>query len=88
MATGAVWGAGLWWRRRKRFVIALVLVAATAGQAVWYFVLARYDTPQGAPDVGAKAPGLASVRVRDGATFRLGAQQGHGVLLVFYRGPW
>ena len=88
MGAGSVWGVWLWWRKRRRWVVPSLLVLATAGQAVLYFVLARYDTPQGAPVVGAAAPELTAVRAGDGARFRLGAQRGHGVLLVFFRGPW
>ena len=88
MGAGSIWGAALWWRKRRRLAIALLLVLATAGHSAWYFELARYDAPQGAPVVGVVAPEFTAVRVVDGARFRLGAQRGHGVLLVFFRGPW
>ena len=88
MGTGALWGAIHWWKRRRRLVVAIILLLAVGGQSVWYFHLAKYEPPVGAPAVGAKAPLFSAVRVRDGATFRLGAQEGRAALLVFYRGPW
>ena len=87
---GLVWG-WISWRRRKGKLRLLAAAAQTllAGAIVFWAVIASaYSEPVQAPAVGARAPEIAGVRVRDGASFHLAAQRGHGVLLVFFRGMW
>jgi hypothetical protein len=47
-----------------------------------------YEPTKGVPALGAAAPLIEAVRVRDGATFRLEQQRGSTILLVFFRGAW
>jgi hypothetical protein len=70
-----------WIRHIAPTLVAVPLLA-------WLFFLSTYDRPTDAPDIGDVAPDIEAVRVRDGATFRLAAQRGKGVLLVFFRGWW
>ena len=89
MAAGAAWALREYRRAKKRLWLALLPAVAGAAFAVWYLMLAGYaPPPQGVPQVGDQAPGGGAVRVRDGAPFRLAAQRGHAVLLVFFRGGW
>lgn len=87
---GVAWAWGVWkTKKRKVWIIApLVLSAAAAFHVAWMFVLASYETDDAGPVPGQPAPMVEATRVRDGAKFRLAAQRGHGVLLVFGRGHW
>jgi len=88
MSAGAAWALRVYWRTKKRIWLALLPAAGSAMFVVWYLALAGYAAPQGMPQPGNEAPGVDAVRARDGAPFRLAAQRGHGVLLVFFRGGW
>jgi hypothetical protein len=90
LAAGVVWGAWVLRGKRTRRNIALLAgqVLILTGHAVWWFQLSSYDEPVSAPTPGDAAPAIRATRVRDAAPFELGAQRGHPVLLVFFRGPW
>jgi len=80
-------GGTAWAWARKRWIGAGVLTLLTGFHLVWFFFLSSYAPPENPPAPGA-APEITATRVRDGAAFSLAAQQGHGVLLVFFRGGW
>jgi len=87
---GLLWG-WITWRRRKgklRFVAATGQTLLAGMVVFWAVFSSAYTVDAEAPAVGAPAPDIAGVRVRDGASFHLAAQRGHGVLLVFFRGMW
>ena len=89
MSAGPAWPLRVYWRTKKRLWLALLPAAGGAVFVVWYLALAGYSAPQGVLQPGDEAPsGVEAVRVRDGAPFRLAAQRGQGVLLVFFRGGW
>jgi hypothetical protein len=94
LAGGAGWGWATWFRRRDvrgswaRALTACGQVAALGLFSIWFFHLAAYGAEVSAPRPGDPAPLIRATRVKDGAAFRLDAQRGHGVLLVFFRGPW
>ena len=94
LAGGAGSGWLAWFRRREvrgswaRALSAGGQTAALALFSAWFFHLAAYGPEISAPLPGDPAPLIRATRVKDGAVFRLDAQRGHGVLLVFFRGPW
>lgn len=94
IGAGALWTAWAWHARRKeahsrrRGVLAAVLLVPVVFHAAWIASLSTYGPAAGAPAVGARAPAIRGVRVRDGASFELAAQREHGTLLVFFRGAW
>ena len=89
LAVGASWT--LWFREpaRKPLLIALAQTAVVVGCIFWALRLAPYDEPRGLlPAPGDIAPDVAATRVIDGAEFRLSAQRGQSLLLIFFRGAW
>ncbi|MHC4547893.1 MAG: hypothetical protein ACYTEZ_03880 [Planctomycetota bacterium] len=90
LAGGAGWGWRGWWKRRgkARLGTAAGQTAVVGVLAYWMLVYSAYAEAGGVPEVGERAPLITAVRVRDGATFRLAAQRGSTVLLVFFRGAW
>lgn len=91
LLAGASMGV-LAWRRGKgrlRAVVAGVQVLLLAAISFWLFSWSSYDAPPRPPPVvGDAAPPIEGERVRDGARFRLAAQRGGDILLVFFRGAW
>ncbi len=74
---------------RWRLPVTVILGLAVAFHVVWLVSLSSYGSPAfSAPAVGATAPDVVGVRVRDGAPFQLAAQREYETLLVFFRGPW
>jgi hypothetical protein len=89
-AIGAVWSWTLWFLRSARDALLLGILQLVVGGAFawWLFGLSGYQPPDGAPRASAEAPDIEAVRVADGAEFRLSAQRGRPVVLVFFRGTW
>jgi len=87
---GVVWSWLAWRKRRgtRPMLAALLATCAAAGLAWWMLVFSHYAPAEGVPRVGDQAPEIAAVRVRDGARFRMSAERGGRVLLVFFRGEW
>ena len=94
LGAGALWAVWEWYARRaearsrRRGVVAALVAAVAVFHAVWLVSLSAYGPAPEAPAVGARAPAISGVRVRDGATFELAAQREHATLLVFFRGSW
>ncbi|MHC4957108.1 MAG: hypothetical protein ACYTGN_01950 [Planctomycetota bacterium] len=76
------------WTDRERWLKHLAPTFIGAPILLWMLVFSAYPPAPDAPRTGDVAPDFQAVRVRDGATFRLAAQRGKGVLLVFHRGWW
>ena len=88
IVAGAAWAWWIWGRKHEWLAVPLLLSAGAAFQIVWMFFLASYGAAEAGVAPGETAPDFEVRRVRDGAVFRLAAQRGHGVLLVFSRGHW
>ena len=90
MGAGLVWG-WIKWRQKKgklRFFYASLQTVLGGLLVFFLFVATAYAPANAVPAVGAPAPEISAVRVRDGASFHLAAQRGNGVVLVFFRGSW
>ena len=90
LAAAASWG---WLASRKRpgrrrALLASAQTLVALGMAYWMLAFSAYGEAPGSPRPGDRAPGIAAVRVRDGARFELAAERGHPVLVVFFRGKW
>jgi hypothetical protein len=89
-AVGVVWSWTLWFLRSERAVLLLGVLQLVVGGALawWLFGLSHYRPPEGTPRATADAPDVEAIRVADGAEFRLSAQRGRPLVLVFFRGTW
>ena len=87
---GVVWSWSLWFLHAARVAVLLGSLQLAVGVAlVWWIAhLSNYQSPDGAPRASAPAPDIGAIRVADGAEFRLSAQRGRPVVLVFFRGTW
>jgi len=87
---GTAWAFGFGIAKGRRELVLLgVLHLAVGGGVAWgMFGLRRYVSPDGAPRARAAAPDIEAIRVLDGAEFRLSAERGRPVVLVFFRGGW
>lgn len=90
MAGAVAWGWWIWGAKggRGRAAFASLLTVLVGLHVYWYFGFSAYAEPKGVPEIGVRAPDVQAVRVRDGASFHLSAQRGHGTILVFFRGHW
>lgn len=87
---GVAWTWTLWFLRSAREALLLgILQLVVGGAFAWWLIgLSAYRPPDGAPRASADAPDVEAERVADGAEFRLSAQRGRPVVLVFFRGTW
>ncbi|MEE8106538.1 MAG: hypothetical protein V3T86_13465 [Planctomycetota bacterium] len=90
MFLGAVWAWSVARKRpgRVRLLTAVLLTLLPAAYTVWAFGYARYEHPDAAVGLGARAPDIYARRARDGAHWQLAGLRGQDVLLVFFRGAW
>ena len=71
---------------KKKFILRALIVVLLAFISFAYFAN-RVPKPTIASAVGKPAPNFV-LRDQDGKDFSLASQQGHRVLLMFFRGYW